>query len=108
MAGAISKKDNMLKQSHPYTGSFKLNSGEEFIATVIAEGPVSYTVTKPRCIVPTDRGVQYVPLMMLANQDEPVEVPKPVLHAKAADAFAKQYESTLSPIAVPAKQSIIV
>jgi len=101
----------MLKEKQtemPYVGVFKLSSGEEFIGSVIDETETYFMVSKPRCLVPTERGVQYVPLMMLADNDLPIKIPKPVISSKPVAALAGQYESSISGIALPKKSAIIV
>ena len=95
------------QQTLPYIGVFKLNSGEEFIAKVVDETMVSLTVSKPLCMVPTERGYQFAPLMMMADLDANVQIPKPVMQGKPNDQLLNQYESATSGIALPQKSSII-
>jgi len=90
----------------PYIGIFKLQSGEEFIGRVTDETDSSYVIAKPRCLVPTEQGVQFAPLMIMGN-DDPVIVPKPVISGMPMDVIANQYESMISGIALPKKSSII-
>lgn len=97
------KKQNTV----PYIGVFKLNSGEEFIGKVVDETETSYTVSKPLCMVPTERGYQFAPLMMMADLDANVQIPKPVMQGKPNDQLLNQYESATSGIALPQKSSII-
>lgn len=97
----------MQKQNTPYIQVFKMNSGEEFIGKVVDETVVSYTITKPMCLVPAERGLQFAPFMMLADQDKPVTVPKPVIYSTPSEKLIAQYESVTSGIAIPAKSSII-
>lgn len=95
------------QQTLPYIGVFKLTSGEEFIAKVIDETMISLTVSKPLCMVPTERGLQFAPLMMMADLESTVQIPKPVIQSKPNDKLLGQYESATTGIALPQKQSII-
>lgn len=99
----------MLKQTQqvPYVGVFKLASGEEFIGKVVEETAVMYIVSKPRCLVNTERGLQFAPLMMLGDPNDDVFVPKPVIYSKPNEPLLNQYESSISVIALPKKSSII-
>ena len=99
----------MLKQTQqlPYIGIFKLSSGEEFIGKVTDETAVSYTISNPRCLVQTERGLQFAPLMMLGELEGDVTVPKPLISSKPNNSLLGQYESSISGIALPKKTSII-
>ncbi len=92
----------------PYIQVFKLGTGEEFIAKVTEETMISYTVTKPLCMVPTESGLRFAPLMMMANMDKSVSIPKPVIHAEPATELEQQYESVTTGVALPKKQGIII
>ncbi len=91
----------------PYIAIFKLGSGEEFVCKVIAETMVSYTVSKPLTIGQTASGVQFVPILMLADPDKPVVIPKPVIQGEAPATLESQYESITTGIALPKKSAII-
>lgn len=95
------------KQEVPYIGVFKLSSGDEFISRVIDENALEYTFEKPRCLVPTQNGLQFAPLMMLGDVNANVIIPKPLIHTKPSDALLSQYESVISGIVLPKKSSII-
>jgi len=95
------------QQTTPYICVFKLNSGEEFITKVINETDTSYTVSKPLCMVTTERGLQFAPFIMMGDLDEDITIPKPVIQAKANRQILEQYETSTSPIALPKKSSII-
>ena len=106
----LTTDDKMLQQKQqdtPYIGIFKLSSGEEFIGKVINETMMAYTITKPLCLVPTERGTQFAPLMMLGDPDQPVTVPKPIIHCKPHETLIGQYESITTGIALPQKSGII-
>jgi hypothetical protein len=98
------KKQNTV----PYIGIFKLASGEEFIGKVVAETVTSYTISKPLCMVGTDRGFQFAPLIMMGDMDADIELPKPVIQTSPNTQILDQYETATSPIALPKKSSIII
>ena len=98
------KKQNTV----PYTGIFKLASGEEFIGKVVAETATMYTISKPLCMVGTDKGFQFAPFIMMGDMDADVEIPRPVIQTEPNKQILDQYESATSPIALPKKGSIIV
>ena len=91
----------------PYVGIFKLNTGEEIIATVIEEDSSSYTVKDPLCMVATQKGYQFAPLLMMADSKKGITIPKPVITACPATELEGQYESVTTGIALPQKSSII-
>jgi len=93
----------MLKQTQkiPYIAVFKLASGEEFFAKVTDETPVGYTLHKPLCLVPTQGGLQFAPLMMFADPKADIFMPKPVMCSEPHPTFLSTYESAISGIALP-------
>lgn len=95
------------QQTPPYIGVFKLSSGEEFIAKVTDETTVSFVVSKPLSMVPTERGYQFAPLMIMADLDADIQIPKPVIQGKPNNQLLNQYESATTGIALPQKTSII-
>lgn len=95
------------QQTVPYIGVFKLSSGEEFIGKVIDETMMSLTISKPLCMVPTERGLNFAPLIMMGDLDAPVVIPKPVMQTKPNEQILNHYESSTSGIALPKKNSII-
>lgn len=100
----------MLKQTQkevPYIQIFKLGTGEEFIAKVVEETLGNYLVNKPLCMVPTQEGLRFAPLLMMANMDKNISIPKPVIHAEPASDLEQQYESITTGVALPKKQGII-
>lgn len=96
------------QQTLPYIGIFKLNSGEEFIAKVVEETMMGFTIFKPLCMVPTDKGYQFAPLVMMGDLEAKVFLPKPVINTSPNPQLMEQYESTISPIIVPKKSGIVV
>lgn len=97
----------MLKQTQPYITIMKMMSGEEFICKVISETPADYSVSKPLALGQTPQGVQFVPILMLADPDKPVTIPKPVIIGIPTPDMESKYESITTGIALPAKSSII-
>lgn len=95
------------QQTLPYIGIFKLKSSEEFIGKVIEESATTYTISKPLCMVSTQQGLQFAPLVMMADLDEPVIIPKPVITATPNSQIQTQYETATSGIVLPQKSSII-
>ena len=98
------KKQNTV----PYIAIFKLNSGEEFIGKVVAETTMSYTISKPLCLAPTEKGLQFAPFLMMADMDADVEIPRPVIQGIANKTILDQYEYATSSIVLPKAGSIIV
>lgn len=95
------------QQTTPYIVVFKLPSGEEFITKVVDETATTYTVFKPLCMVPTEKGFQFAPLIMMGDIETNVILTKPVICATPNAQLLAQYESTISPIIMPQKGSII-
>lgn len=95
------------QQTLPYIAVFKLSSGEEFVCKVIDENAVSYTVMKPLTIGQTAKGVQFVPVLVLADQEKGIVLPKPIIRGEASPELESQYESITTGIALPQKSSII-
>jgi hypothetical protein len=87
----------------PYIAIFKTGSGEEFIGKVVEETMLSYNVLSPLCMVATDKGFQFAPFMMMANGEEPVSIPKPIITGRPDKKLEAQYEQILSPIALPGR-----
>jgi hypothetical protein len=99
--------NEMLKQTQPYVTVMKMMSGEEFICKVISETLVDYVVSKPLTLGQTQQGVQFIPVMMLADPSKHVTIPKPVIIGFPTVEMESQYESLTTGIALPAKSSII-
>lgn len=96
------------QKTTPYISVFKLHTGEELIATVIEETSTELIVKHPLCMVPTDKGMQFAPFLMMAEQGKPVTISKPVLaHTPPSPTLESQYESVTTGIALPQKSSII-
>jgi len=91
------------KKELPYIAIFKTGSGEEFIAKVIDETMIAFTIRSPLCMVSTEQGMRFAPYMMMADPDKPINVPKPVTTGVPPLKLEEQYEQVLSPIALPPK-----
>jgi hypothetical protein len=88
------------KQNTPYISVFKVQSGDEFIGSVVEETMMAYHIKNPLCMVATQTGFQFAPLIMMADPDKPIVVPKPAITAKPAEKLQEQYEQAVSPIAL--------
>lgn len=95
------------RKTTPYICILKTLSGEEFICKVIDETENCYTVSKPLTVMNTPQGPRFVPILMLADPDKHVTVPKPVIVGTPATEIESQYESLTTGIALPQKSSII-
>ena len=95
------------KKGTPYITVLKMPSGEEFICKVISETDTHYIVSKPLTLGQTAQGVRFIPVLMLADPEKNVEIPKPVIVGTPAVEMENQYESLTSGIALPQKSSII-
>ena len=95
------------KQTTPYIGEFKLQTGEEIIAKVVEDNIAHIVVSKPLTIMNTQQGPQFVPVMFMADHDKPVTFPKPIIKGEPSEAVVSQYESMTTGIALPQKQSIL-
>jgi len=96
------------QQTVPYIGVFKLNSGEEFIGKVVREQDTYYIISKPLCMVGTERGFQFAPFIMMGDMDSDITLPKPVINTLPNKAILDQYETATSTIALPKQSSIII
>ena len=85
----------------PYIAVFKTNSGEEFIAKVVDETIMAFSVEKPLCMVPTDGGLRFAPFIMMADPDKVINVPKPIITGTPLGKLEEQYQQSISSIALP-------
>ena len=95
------------KKGTPYISVLKMPSGEEFICKVVNETDTHYVVSKPLTLGQTAQGVSFIPVLMLADPDKNVEIPKPVIVGIPSTEMESRYESLTSGIALPQKSSII-
>lgn len=93
----------------PYIAIFKLSTGEEIISNVIEETTASYIVKHPLCMVPTQKGYQFAPWLMMADAEKPVPLNKASVVATTSPVMELegQYESVTTGIALPQKSKII-
>jgi hypothetical protein len=85
-------------QDVPYIGIFKTQAGEEFIGKVVGETPVEYQIKHPLCMIPTERGLQFAPFIMMADPEKAVTIPKPMITGIPSGKLEEQYEQAISPI----------
>ena len=95
------------KQKTPYVSILKMPSGEEFICKVVEETDTHYVVSKPLTLGQTAKGIQFIPILMLADPEKNVTIPKPVIVGIPDPKTESQYESMTSGIALPQKSSIL-
>lgn len=93
----------------PYNLVFKLTTGEEVIAKVIADNLLEYVIEKPLQMVMGNQGPQFAPFMIMADQDKSFPINKNSIVAKGLPnpKLEEQYETLTSSIALPKKPSII-
>jgi len=93
----------------PYIGVFKLSTGEEIITNVVDETATTFMIKNPLCMVPTQKGYQFAPLLMMADADKPVSLNKALVVASTLPVveLEGQYESITTGIALPQKSKII-
>ena len=91
----------------PYIAVFKMGNGEEFIAKVVDETLTGFSVIKPLTLGQTAEGIRFVPVLMLADPEKPISIPKPIISAEPAPGLLQQYETAISGIALPKKSSIV-
>lgn len=89
------------QQTLPYISIFKTHSGEEFIAKVVEETMLAYTVRHPLCMVQTEKGMQFAPYLMMVDHEKTISIPKPMITGTPAKQLESQYEQAISPIALP-------
>lgn len=96
----------MINLNEVYT--FKLASGEEFIAKVTGEEPDRYTVTEPISTVIGPQGLQMMPSLFSANQDKPVLLNKTsiAMIAQSRDDVRAKYIEATTGITTPTKSII--
>jgi len=93
----------------PYIGVFKLSTGEEIIATVVENNSSSLIVKNPLCMVATQKGFQFAPLMVMSDPGKPISLNWTAIVASTVPALELegQYESVTTGIALPQKSKII-
>jgi len=94
----------------PYIGVFKLSTGEEIIASVMEEVSTGYMIKSPLCMVPTQKGYQFAPLLMMADPARLVPLNSSLIVAGPVQPVTElegQYESVTTGIALPQKSKII-
>lgn len=94
----------------PYIGVFKLATGEEIIARVVDNSNSVITLKTPLCMVATQKGFQFAPLMVMADPDKSILLNLSAIVAASMPApeLEGQYESVTTGIALPQKSKIII
>jgi len=97
------------QQDTPYIVILKLSTGEEIIATVIEDTSDKFIVKSPLCMVATEKGFQFAPLLMMVDQTKLVQLNKALILASAPPSsdLEGKYESITTGISLPKKSSII-
>lgn len=100
----------MLKQTNPYIQVFKLSTGEEIIASVIDNTQEHFIVEKPLQMVMAQAGFQFMPFMLMADQDKSLKLKKSLVLGEGTpiSAISDQYKSATSNLLLPKQSSIIV
>lgn len=100
---------NLLETNKLY--SFKMSSGEEFIARVVAidTNHKTLTVSEPLSIAPTQQGPTLVPTMFTTDQDNSVELntSSVAMWAPTAESISSKYTEATTGITVPDKKIIM-
>jgi hypothetical protein len=96
------------QQTLPYIAVFKLSTGDEFLTKVLEITDTEYVVSKPLTIVSTEQGWRFVPLVMMADIDADIRLPKNlVIVSKPQAELESQYQAAVSGIVLPKTSSII-
>ena len=91
------------------TYTFKLNSGEELVAKVIAADGQFITLSDPVSIIPSQRGVGLQPSMFTADPDASVRLNtySVTLFALTEDSVKMKYIEAVTGIKIPEKKLIL-
>lgn len=89
--------------------TFKLSSGEELIAKVVAEGSNTIVLSNPLSVAPGPQGMGLVPSMFTAEQDKNIELNTNavVMWAPSADSIRSKYIEATTGIATTSKKLIL-
>lgn len=89
--------------------TFKLNSGEELIAKVVAQDGTTVTIEHPVSVAPGPQGMGLVPSMFTADPDEnpTLNINSVGLYAPTDDAVRMKYLEATTGIKVPDKKIIM-
>jgi hypothetical protein len=77
--------------------TIKTTAGEEIVAKLVTDGPLSVTVKKPLCLTATKDGIGLVPFLFTTDPDAEVNINKNtimVLAATIKDAADRYTEQT--------------
>jgi len=89
--------------------TFKLNSGEELIAKVVAENGATLTIENPVSVAPGPQGMGLVPSMFTADpgSSPTLNMNSVGLYALTDDAVCMKYLEATTGIKVPEKKIIM-
>lgn len=92
----------LIENKQPYIHVFKLTTGEEIIARVVASDDNYMQVEKPLQMMIGPKGPQFAPFMFMAHQDKPVSVNKTnvVAESSPANELEMQYLTAITGIAL--------
>ena len=91
----------MLHSTFPYIAVLKLPSGEELIGKIVSKTMTEYVVNKPLVLVNTQQGVQFAPLMLMADQSSDIILRNVCAEATPVKQLETDYQSAVSGIALP-------
>jgi hypothetical protein len=77
--------------------TIKTTAGEEIVAKLVTDGPLSVTVKKPLCLTATKDGIGLVPFLFTTDPDSEISINKNsimVLAATIKDAADRYTEQT--------------
>jgi hypothetical protein len=88
----------------------KMCNGDEIITKITNTLVNEYTVENPFVLIMGQQGMQFSPMLIMGDGDEPVTINKNsvVARAKPSKTMLTSYESATSKIAIPSKPGIII
>ena len=97
------------KKEFPYIQSFKLSTGEEIVAKVTGQDLATYHIEKPMQLVMGPNGPQLAPAVLMFDQKKKLNLSKSLvlIEGPTMPEIEGQYESLVTGIALPQKNSII-
>ena len=90
--------------------AFKLANGDEIIASIESESDLSYMLSKPATLMPTDKGIGMMQSMLSGDMARTVELFKSqiMMRSQVADHMRKHYIETTTDIKTVSAPGIIV
>jgi hypothetical protein len=89
--------------------TFKVTSGEELIAKVVAQEADSIELSNPLSIAPNPQGMGLVPSMFTSDQDKNVELNTSTItmYAQSADSITIKYIEATTGITTSSKKIVL-